>query len=114
MSRKQQQCYHVKAAKEHKNRAHKRVTKFYATEKKNPRGEEKMLSETIARQIQKDYDKHGPRARDIRRYVNDYGLVGSSLIGPGTKGIISRWVLNTLWLTIQMNTIMIRLVSLTK
>ena len=55
-----------------------------------------MSSEAITRQIQKDYSGHGPSAREIRRYVNDYGLVGLSPIGTGTKETIARWVFNTL------------------
>ena len=98
---KQQQCYHVKAIKEHKKRVHKRVTELYVKDKKKPRVEDQMSSEAIARQIQKDYDGHGPSARYIRRYVNDYGLFGLSPIGTGTKGTISRWEFDPLCLGLE-------------
>ena len=96
-----QQRSHVKAIKEHKKRVHKRVTELYVKDKKKPRVEDQMSSEAIARQIQKDYDGHGPSARYIRRYVNDYGLFGLSPIGTGTKGTISRWEFNPLCLGLE-------------
>ena len=90
---KQQQRAGKATIKNHKKRAHKRATSWYAKEKEKENG---LAAETISKKVKEEFDGHGPSARTIQRYVNDLGIAGNSPLKRGPNGNIPAWAYSSL------------------
>ena len=90
---KQQQRAGKLAITIHKKRAHKRATSWYAKEKEKENG---LAAESICKKKREEFDGHGPSARTILRYVNDWDIAGNSPLKRGPNGNIPAWVYSSL------------------
>lgn len=67
-----------KLKKNHEDQALMRATKLYAEEQAKGKGNG-MSAEKVSEQVKIEFDGVAPPARTIRRYVNEYKLVGAPL-----------------------------------
>jgi hypothetical protein len=79
---------------EHSKHAFKRATSWYNQEVQT-KGKDGLSSYEVAKRVKVEFGGVGPSARTIQRYVNS-GLAGLSLLKPGVKSDIPKWVYSAL------------------
>jgi hypothetical protein len=79
-------------ATQHKKRAFKRATSWYAQELEKSKG---LSSYQVSKRVKIEFDGVGPSAQTLQRYAK-WGIAGQSPQKPGVKSDIPKWAYNSL------------------